>query len=337
MRTNKQIQIAVSLSASILLLGATVPAAAQDEAPAAATEAKIVPEAAEMAPNAVKAQMSDIVTVGSGLVAVGDHGIIISSSDGKTWKQSPSPVDVLLNAVFFADDKQGWAVGHDGTIIHSADGGATWTIQSFDPAAGKPYMDVLFLDAKNGFAIGAYGLFKVTQDGGANWADFSDPVFEETQPHLNALTRLGDGSLLLVGEGGLIATSADGKVWRKQSSGYEGSLFAAIPRGPKGAMIIGMRGNAYETADLQHPQWHKVDTGTELSLFGIADLGNGAAAVGGNSGALELLKPGQAPQAIRPPAETGLSQWTSYTGLKFWNGELLALTNQGVKVVYAQP
>lgn len=307
------------------------------QAASAADLADSAPISAEIAPKAVAAQMNDLAVAGSTLVAVGDRGVVLTSADGKTWKQSPSPVDVLLNAVYFADDKTGWAVGHDASIIHTRDGGATWSVQNYAAADNRPFMDVLFLDAQRGMAIGAYGLFKTTQDGGSTWTDFSDPAFSESNPHLNGLTRLSDGSLLLVGEAGLVATSSDGQAWTVRPTGYEGSLFSAIPRGERGVMVVGMRGNAMEAADLTCPEWKKIDTGTDKSLFGLADLGGGRVAIGGNSGALALLAPGKAPKALTPPKEAELSLSTAYGGLAFWNGQLLGLTDLGVKVVYTQP
>lgn len=295
------------------------------------------PEPAEIAPKAVSAQMNDLALAGGTLVAVGDHGVVLTSTDGKTWTQGQSPVDVLLNAVYFADDNTGWAVGHDASIIHTKDGGATWSVQNYAAADNRPFMDVVFLDAQRGMALGAYGLFKTTQDGGATWTDFSDPAFSENNPHLNGLARLGDGSLLLVGEAGLVATSADGQAWTVRPTGYEGSLFSAIPRGDRGVMVVGMRGNAMEAADVTCPEWKKIDTGTDKSLFGLTDLGGGRVAIGGNSGALTLLAPGKPPQALTPPKEAELSLSTAYGGLAFWNGQLLGLTDRGVKVVYTQP
>lgn len=315
---------------ALLLLGAGQASVAQDAVDAA-------PQAAEMAPKAVSAQMNDVALAGGSLVAVGDRGVILTSADGKSWKQSASPVDILLNAVYFADAKNGWAVGHDASIIHTQDGGTTWSVQNYAAADNRPFMDVLFLDGQKGFAIGAYGLFKTTQDGGSTWTDFSDPAFSERNPHLNGLTRLGDGSLLLVGEAGLVATSANGQAWTLHPTGYEGSLFAAIPRGARGVMVVGMRGTALETADSLCPEWRKVETGTDKSLFGLTDLGAGRVAIGGNGGSLSLLAPGKPPQVLTPPPEAGLSLSTAYGGLAYWNNTLLALTDRGVKVVYTQP
>ncbi len=320
----------VAVAVTLMLLGA-------GQAVSAADAADSVPLPAEIAPKAVSAQMNDLAVAGSTLVAVGDRGVVLTSAEGKTWKQSKSPVDVLLNAVYFVDDKTGWAVGHDASIIHTKDGGATWSVQTYSAADNRPFMDVLFLDAQRGMAIGAYGLFKITQDGGSTWSDFSDPAFSENNPHLNGLTRISDGSLLLVGEAGLVATSSDGQAWTVRPTGYEGSLFSAIPRGERGVMVVGMRGNAMEAADVSCPEWKKIDTGTDKSLFGLTDLGGGRVAIGGNSGALTLLAPGKPPQALTPPKEAELSLSTAYGGLAFWNGQLLGLTDRGVKVVYTQP
>ena len=90
------------------------------------------------------------------------------------------PTRSTLTAVATVDG-QLWAGGHDGVILHSADGGQTWTAQRRDPydrrrrrrrrdpRQGVPMLDILFRDASNGIAIGAYSLMLVTVDGGATW------------------------------------------------------------------------------------------------------------------------------------------------------------------------
>lgn len=320
--------------AAAALWGVSALALAQDEAAAPAATQISVPS--EMAPKAASAQVNDMAVVGGRLVAVGDKGIVVTSSDGKTWKQASTPVDVLLNAIYFVDDKKGWAVGHDASIIHTVDGGETWALQNWNPGDNRPFMDVLFLDDQRGLAVGAYGLFKTTEDGGSTWTDFSDPAFE-SGPHLNGLSRLGDRTLVLVGERGLSATSLDGKTWTVHPTGYEGSLFSVIPRGEKGALVVGMRGTVLEAADMSCPAWTKVETGTDKSLFGLLDLGGGKVAVGGNGGALRLLVPGSKPRAIVPPPEAGVNQATAIGGLALWKDQVLALTDRGVKTVLSKP
>ena len=61
----------------------------------------------------------------------------------------PTPTSVQLTKVFFLHDKLGWAVGHDATIVHTQDGGQTWTLQMQSSEIEKPFLDVVFLDENN--------------------------------------------------------------------------------------------------------------------------------------------------------------------------------------------
>jgi len=72
----------------------------------------------------------DIARAGDRLVAVGQYGHIIFSDDnGENWTQAKVPTRQLLTAVYFVTPKKGWAVGHDGLVLHSTDGGENWAIQ----------------------------------------------------------------------------------------------------------------------------------------------------------------------------------------------------------------
>lgn len=77
-----------------------------------------------------KALLLDVTRAGERLVAVGAYGHIIYSDDnGQSWQQGKVPVTVTLTSVDFVDDKHGWAVGHDGIVLASTDGGETWAKQ----------------------------------------------------------------------------------------------------------------------------------------------------------------------------------------------------------------
>ncbi|WP_162300061.1 WD40/YVTN/BNR-like repeat-containing protein [Kineobactrum sediminis] len=72
----------------------------------------------------------DITRAGDRLVAVGERGLVIISDDhGRNWRQADVPVSIALTAVHFPRPDHGWVVGHAGTILHSADGGESWTLQ----------------------------------------------------------------------------------------------------------------------------------------------------------------------------------------------------------------
>lgn len=74
--------------------------------------------------------LTDVTQAGDRLIAVGDRGHIIFSDDkGTEWVQAEVPVRVNLTGIAFVNDLKGWASGHGGVVLHTEDGGKTWTKQ----------------------------------------------------------------------------------------------------------------------------------------------------------------------------------------------------------------
>lgn len=95
---------------------------------------------AAMSKLAPKTLLVGVTVVGKRIVCVGQRGHIVYSDDqGKSWTQSAVPVSSDLVAVHFPTPQKGWAVGHDGIVLHSADGGVTWSKQ-FDGRAAAQVM-----------------------------------------------------------------------------------------------------------------------------------------------------------------------------------------------------
>ena len=62
---------------------------------------------------------------GSRIIVVGERGhVLVSSDDGQRWQQARVPTRSTLTAVQIVDGTCAWAVGHDGVILKSDDGGA---------------------------------------------------------------------------------------------------------------------------------------------------------------------------------------------------------------------
>ncbi len=237
------------------------------------------PRPSEPMPKASTSILLDVTNTAGRYVAVGEHGDIVVSTNGKDWTQVIAPVRALLTRVRFLDDKLGWIVGYDGVVLNTTDGGNTWNLQARDIDKGLPYYDVLFLDAQHGFAVGAKALLKQTEDGGKTWTDVSAP-FLDTGLNLNSICRLNDGSLLIAGEKGLVAWSTDaGKTWTMLKSPYPGSWFGALPEGKSGVLVYGLRGHVYALDDLhavpvQDPkQWDEFNLPTITDADGLQKLG----------------------------------------------------------------
>jgi photosystem II stability/assembly factor-like uncharacterized protein len=301
----------------------------QPDMPTVAPGAKAKDGPAEIMPRAQNSLLLDVADTGNGLIAVGERGHILLSKDGLTWDQSPVPTRATLNAISCVDANTCWVVGHDAVILKTSDGGKSWAKQHFEPELEKPFIDVLFFDAQHGFAIGAYGLFKETLDGGNTWNEFNADIRAE-EWHFNGIIRLGNGNLLLVGETGGIATSTDGGVtWVQQESPYEGSYFGAVPIGESGAVIFGLRGNAFISQDAVKGGWKEIETGTTQGLLGGTLLPNGDFLMVGNSGTILRGSPSTGLVEVVPDPE-GKSLAAA---IPMPNGDLLVLGEVGSQLL----
>ncbi|MGH8530687.1 MAG: WD40/YVTN/BNR-like repeat-containing protein [Nevskiales bacterium] len=285
---------------------ATAEAASDEAAPPPPHSIK--PQPALEAPLAAKYRMIDIADTGQRLIAVGQRGSIVISDDGKTWKQVPSPVNTMLTRVRFLDAQRGWAVGYDGAILHTNDGGGSWALQHHN-AEARQLFDILMLDAQNGIAVGGYGAYLATADGGANWQLRQFPIGDLGQ-HFNTIVQLGNGTLFIAGEKSLLATSTDrGENWQLLHSPYAGSMFGAVPMGERGVLVYGLRGRVYVAADIgavatqdvaafdpaarlttgdaagiTQLGWQQLNGGLSESMFGAAKLPDGEVLLVGVNG-----------------------------------------------------
>lgn len=307
----------------------------QDETSTAA-EAPAAPagntlRAAEIMPRVSHGLLLSVASTGNKAVAVGERGNIIVSTDGTTWTQSPSPVNSTLTAVAFADDDNGWAVGHDAVILHTTDGGKTWDVQHFDPDLQKPLLNLLVIDAQYAYALGAYGLMLQTTDGGDSWNEVDAPPVRADELHLSSMTRLNTGELFIAGEQGTLAVRGLSGPWTRLESPYPGSFYGALPWGEKGAIVFGQRGNIFLTADVHAGSWTQVDTGSKLSLFGGTIVnGSGALLVGADDYSV-LVKPDGSFEVVTDAKAAGATSGGTLSGVATWKDGLLVVGEAGVK------
>ncbi|GIX08004.1 MAG: hypothetical protein KatS3mg115_2407 [Candidatus Poribacteria bacterium] len=138
-------------------------------------------------------------------------------------------VEGELKSISFADDLHGWAVGDNGLILHTVDGGKTWELQKLpEPPRGQgrggffgggtPQLwRVRALSPQKAWVVGSGGLAAYTTDGGQTWMRVNsqasgsrlvDVLFVNEQ--LGFLT--GDNSHI-------IKTTDGGQTWVAVSSG----------------------------------------------------------------------------------------------------------------------
>lgn len=267
---------------------------------AGAAEPPVADTAAQpavMARLATQSLMLDLAVAGKAVVAVGERGHILRSNDGgRSWQQVPVPASATLTAVYFADERHGWAVGHDEVIVRTDDGGLTWQRTHFEPATQKPLLDVWFADEANGLAVGAYGTIYASTDGGRTWTlrpfqpvqaqsgpkksaaaaedEFVDEADLGTEFHLNAIVRSQTGALYLGGEAGHLYRSDDlGLTWRELPSPYDGSFYGLLPLDGEALLAFGLRGNLFRSVD-GGQTWTAVESGTTQMLTSAVRAGS---------------------------------------------------------------
>jgi len=91
------------------------------------------------------------------------------------WYQLNSGTTNHLNSVFFTDENTGYAVGENGTILKTTNGGDTWILQN--TSTNNDLNSVFFINEDIGYAVGHYSTFLKTIDGGANWNNDSNLFF----------------------------------------------------------------------------------------------------------------------------------------------------------------
>lgn len=271
---------------------------------------------------ASKALLTDSARAGRRIVAVGTHGDIIytDGSDGSDdWHQADNvPTQVLLTAVSFANENEGWAAGHDSLILHTKDGGRNWDIVYENPIPDgdvpKPILDLYFSDPLHGIAVGAFSMLLITEDGGKHWNtvdtaalhDLLQSAGQETEPNFNAIIPL-DGEYLIAGELGTLISyrpqpdpaGTPEPQWRVLNSPYAGSFFGARELSSHELLVYGLRGHCFRSRD-RGETWSEIKTQTTANLYDSLELDNGDVIVVGAGGTI-LRVPRESDSAERLP------------------------------------
>ena len=246
-------------------------------------------EMSEPAPLAAHSLLLDVASAEGRLVAVGDRGhVLVSADQGATWEQILVPTRAMLTAVAFADAKNGTAVGHDGVILATNDGGRTWQRRDNGQDLDTVWFDVLFVDEKRGFIAGAYGKLLRTEDGGQTWTP-TKPTDEDL--HFYRISA-GGGRLYLAGESGTALTSADGgATWERLEVPYDGSLYGILPLDESTLLAYGLRGHIFRSTDAG-VSWEPVDNPVTVLIMGGARMADGTIVLGGLGGNLFVSRDG---------------------------------------------
>ena len=233
---------------------------------------------------------------GERLLTAGAMGEILYSDDkGAHWSPAKLNQDrqaLIVSMAFAPDKKLGFAVGHEGWILRTKDGGSNWEEVAFSKENGEPLMSIARLPSGDWITVGAFGRALESKDGGQTWQALTLPA-EVEDKHLNRIVSSADQQhWLIVGERGLVIKSDDaGATWQIEPAFYNGSFYNAMPTKEGGWLIYGMRGNIFLQATAGAP-WTKSEVAAPVSFFGHAQEQDGTIVLVGQGSMLGISKDG---------------------------------------------
>ncbi|RYD79800.1 MAG: hypothetical protein EOP53_09070 [Sphingobacteriales bacterium] len=195
-----------------------------------------------------------------------------------------------LKAVYFTDNLQGWAAGHDGTILHTTDGGKAWTRQVTDSSF---YLkDIFFTSNQNGWAVGSDikegdELIISTTNGGETWKEV---VVDEVYGYFEGVYFVNATKGFIIGgteyrsnftKNVMLVTEDGGKTWQKHSfsNTRDAMMYDMMFTDNNSGWISASEGHIYSTVD-GGETWSSQGDGSWPHLYSIymADANHGWAA-----------------------------------------------------------
>lgn len=208
----------------------------------------------------------EIEAVGDVVYAVGDRGLILSSTDGSTWEAEITPeavADQLLLGLGGANDGLMVAVGGQGVLLVSQNG-VEWT--SVVSPAGTADLQGVAVFQDRLYVSGSDGAFISTDalGDGTVWSLGSLP----TTAFVSGLAASSD-RLVASGSAGTLLSSSDGVTWQAHETGLSDWLFRARWDGSQ-FWVVGQNGVALKSSDGMN--WTSVDLGTTTWVNDIIQI-----------------------------------------------------------------
>lgn len=230
--------------------------------------------------------------------AVGDGGTLLETFDDASWEVRRI-TDHDLFAVSCIDNEVGWAVGAQGKILRTEDGGWSWPAQVSGVESTLRAVSFAFADdAQVGLAAGDDGALVATQDGGEHW------FFAHTTSTTLRGTAITEGASLLVavGDGGLVARSTShGAAFEVSHIPGASDLFdVALDESGGLALAVDSAGNIWVSRD--QAKTFELEYTASAALEGVALGRSGQVGSAAGSG-LALLRSSEGVWRSIPMAE----------------------------------
>jgi photosystem II stability/assembly factor-like uncharacterized protein len=254
--------------------------------------------------------------------------VFADASTGLVWQLKPSSIINNLTGVFFSDVNTGTAVGYDGVILRTTDGGSSWAAQA--SGLTTPLNSVFCTNINTGWAVGAGGKILHTANGGSTWGTQTSGVTNDLYAIFFTTSNIG----WAVGQGGSILKTVNaGTTWTAQTSGTTNFLNSMFFTNSSTGWAVGDGGTILHTID-GGTTWAAQTSGVETSLFGVSFANSNTGWAVGDGGTILHTIDGGTTWAAQTSGVTEILNGVSFTDVNNGtavgtNGTILKTVNGG--------
>ncbi len=216
--------------------------------------------------------------------AVSFNGVIVKTENGLTWTQKHGNWNASSEGLFdisCVDRDACWAVGNQGEVLYTVNGGANWTNQ--DAYSNVGFYAVQFLDRSNGFVAGDNARIRRT----INSVDWTNQTTAGTYETLRGIYFVNSTYGWAVGNNVIRFTNNSGENWYSQTTDID--RYGAVP--------VILRGIDFSAENFG---WAVGDNGTILRYGELTEGASGD--VPGEETPAET--PAETPTSTEIPSET---------------------------------
>jgi photosystem II stability/assembly factor-like uncharacterized protein len=176
----------------------------------------------------------------------------------------PTFSDLYFN--YFFNESSGFAVGEQGLLLRTTDGGQSWIRVEGLPAGDAGFTGIQFTDNANGYICGSSGTILKTTDGGSSWQNQTTG----STSLLYSLFFTGSDEGYTCGTNGEILKTTDGgSSWLPCTSGTTAELLTIVFTSGTNGFAGGDQGLILRTSNAGL-SWQATTTGTTESVISIA-------------------------------------------------------------------
>ncbi|MGQ7935010.1 YCF48-related protein [Paraburkholderia sp. D1E] len=174
---------------------------------------------------------------------MGKLKLTVNEEKTRICKVPEGEFDFLRYTVYFKSSTEGWAVGLWSLMLHTTDGGATWSKLTLSPPGAKKLdrnLYSIFGDRHDNLFIACeQGSVARSTDGGQTWT-FVDTGYAGS---FWTGVALQDGTLLVGGLRGTVYRSTDGgNTWLRSNTAFRSSVTDMVEMPDKSVVTVGLDG-----------------------------------------------------------------------------------------------